>query len=148
MATTVVTLHSLVEDQAERLKPILLHATLAGTLALILSLTGVYGVVAFSVSQRVRELGIRLALGAQRQDVIWLVLRSGAKPVCGGLIAGIGLSIALFSGLQALLFGMNPRDPVVLGSVALLLLAAALVAIWIPARRAAALDPVTSLRTE
>jgi putative ABC transport system permease protein len=148
MATTVVTLHSLVEEQSERIKPIVLHARLAATLALILALTGVYGVVAFSVSQRVRELGIRLALGAQRGAVIWLVLRSGAQPVLGGLAAGVGLCWAFLSGLETLLFGLNPRDPLTLTVVPLLLLAAALVAIWIPARRAAALDPVSSLRIE
>lgn len=148
MAVTATTLGSLVEEQAERMQPLMLHATLAGTLALVLALSGVYSVVAFSVRQRVRELGIRLALGAQRGDVIWLVVRSGSAPVLAGLVAGLAVAAALFSGLEAILFGLNPRDPLTLAAVALSLFAAALVAIWIPARRASGLDPVSSLRIE
>ena len=148
MASTVVTLASIVERNGERLKPVMIYGTIASILALLLALTGVYGVVAFSVSQRVREIGIRVALGAQRSDVVWLVLRSGAAPVCAGLIAGIGLVLAVSIGMEALLFGLNPRDPLTLTIVPLLLLVAALGAIWIPARRAAALDPLSSIRCE
>ena len=148
MASTIVTLASIVERQGEQLKPVMMYGALGGLLALLLALTGVYSVVSFSVRQRVREIGIRMALGAQRQDVVALVLRSNAAPVCGGLVAGIGLSLAASAGMDAILFGLNPRDPLMLTIVPLLLLAAALGAIWIPARRAAALDPVSSLRNE
>jgi ABC-type antimicrobial peptide transport system permease subunit len=146
MAATVQTLASMVERQGEQLRPAMILGSAAGVLALLLGLTGVYGVVSFSVSQRVREIGIRMALGAQRRDVVSLILRSGAKPVIGGLIAGIGLALAVSFVMGSILFGVNPRDPWTLGMVSLLLLLAAMGAIWVPARRAAALDPLRSLR--
>jgi predicted permease len=148
MAATVATLTSVLERQGEQLKPVVILGAVAGMLALLLALTGVYAVVSFSVSQRIREIGIRTALGAQRGDVVSLVLRSGAAPVIGGLVAGIGLALALSAVMESILFGVSPRDPLTLTSVSLLLFAAALVAIWIPARRAAALDPLASLRYE
>lgn len=148
MASTIVTLASTIEGQADRLKPVMIYGAAAGVLALLLALTGVYGVVSFSVSQRIPEIGIRMALGAQRRDVMALVLRSGAAPICGGLIAGIGLAIAAAAAMEATVLGINPRDPAMLIGVPLLLLAAALCAIWIPARRAARLEPLSSLRYE
>lgn len=148
MAATVVTLASTVERQGERLKPVLIHGAIAGMLALLLALSGVYAVVSFSVSQRVREIGIRMALGAERHEVVSLILRSGAVPVIAGLVAGIGLALALSAVTESVLFGVSPRDPLTLTVVSLLLFVAALGAIWIPARRAAALDPLTSLRYE
>ena len=148
MALTVVTLASTVERQGEQLKPVMMYGSAAGILALLLALTGVYAVVSFSVSQRVREIGIRTALGAQRSDVIVLILRSGAAPVVGGLVAGIGLTLSLSAFMASVFLGVNPRDPFTLIVVPLPLLAAAVGAIWIPARRAAALDPLASLRYE
>ncbi|MGH9373312.1 MAG: FtsX-like permease family protein, partial [Vicinamibacterales bacterium] len=148
MASTVVTLASIVEAEGERLQPVTMYGAFAGGLALLLALTGVYGVVSFSVTQRIREIGIRVALGAQRRDVLSIVLRSGAAPVVGGLVVGLGLAIAVSFVMEAILFGLSPRDPLTFAGAALLLFAAALGAIWLPARRAAALDPVTSLRYE
>ena len=148
MAATVVTLASVVERQGERLRPLMMQGAIAGILALLLALSGVYAVVSFSVSQRVREIGIRMALGAQRHEVVLLVLRSGMAPVIAGLAAGIGLALAVSAVMESVLFGVSPRDPLTLTLVSLLLFGAALGAIWIPARRAAALDPLTSLRYE
>ncbi len=148
MALTVVTLASTVEREGVQLKPVMMYGSAAGILALLLALTGVYAVVSFSVSQRIREIGIRTALGAQRSDVIVLILRSGAAPVVGGLVAGIGLALSLSAFMASVFLGVNPRDPFTLIVVPLLFLAAAVGAIWIPARRAAALDPLASLRYE
>jgi predicted permease len=148
MAVSAATLASIVEGQGESLKPVMILGSVSGILALLLSLTGVYGVVSFSVSQRIREIGIRMALGAERSSVVLLVLRSGSLPVIGGLATGLGLSLAVSSLMQSILFGVNPRDPQTLTIVSLLLFLAALGAIWIPARRAAALDPLSSLRYE
>jgi predicted permease len=148
MASTVTTLAALVDRQGENLRPVVVYGALAGMLALVLALVGVYGVVSFSISQRVREIGIRMALGARRTDVLVLVLRSAAAPVCAGLASGVGLALAASAVMKTVLFGTDPRDPVVLAGVTLLLLAAALGATWIPARRAAALDPLSSLHHE
>jgi predicted permease len=146
MAVTVVTLASIVERQGEQMKPVMIYGAVAGMLALLLALTGVYAVVSFSVSQRIREIGIRTALGAQRRDVMSLVLRSGAAPVIGGLVAGLALAVAASAVMESILFGVNPRDPWTLIGVSWLLFSAALGAIWILARRAAAVDPLSSLR--
>ena len=148
MAATVVTLASIVEDHGRRLRPVMMYGTAAGMLALLLALTGVYGVVSYVVSARIREMGIRLALGARGSDVIRLIVLSGAVPVCGGLVAGLGLAVLASKVTGAMLFGLNPRDPLTLGGGALLVLLCALAAIWIPARRAAALDPLALLRSE
>jgi ABC-type antimicrobial peptide transport system permease subunit len=148
MAVTVATLASRVEQQGEQMKPMMVYGAAAGMLALLLALTGVYAVVSFSVSQRVREIGIRTALGAQRSDVVALILRSGVAPVIGGLAAGVGLALAAAAIMQSVLIGVNPRDPITFLVVSSLLLGVAVGAIWIPARRAAALDPLTSLRCE
>lgn len=148
MATTVATLRSIIDQQGERLKPVMLQGAAAGLLAFLLALSGVYAVVSFSVSQRVREIGIRMALGARPRDVISLELRSGAVPVIVGMGAGLGLVLLVSSGMKAILLGINPRDPIMLTVVPLSLLAASLVAIWIPASRAASRDPLSALREE
>ena len=148
MAAGAVTLASIVESQGESLKPVMILGSVAGVLALLLSLTGVYAVVSFSVSQRIREIGIRMALGAERKGVVFLILWSATIPVIGGLAAGLGLSLALSGVMESILFGVSARDPLTLILVPLLLFLAAIGAILIPARRAAALDPLSSLRYE
>jgi predicted permease len=148
MAVTVATLASVVERQGQQLKPLMMFGAAGGVLALVLALTGVYAVVSFSVSQRVREIGIRIALGAQRASGIALVLRSSAMPVVSGVGVGLGLVILLADVTAPVFLGVNSRDPLTLIAVSSLLFAAALAAIWIPARRAAALDPLVSLRCE
>jgi ABC-type antimicrobial peptide transport system permease subunit len=104
--------------------------------------------MAYLVSQRTQEVGIRMALGAQRGDVLLLVFRNGAKLALIGVAIGIGGTIALTRKMGDLLFQVSPTDPLVLGGVCVLLVLVALVACIIPARRAASVDPMRALRTE
>lgn len=116
--------------------------------AVLLAVVGVYGVIAYAVAQRVRELGVRVALGARPRDVASLMLRDGARLAAIGLAAGLALALATTSVLGAALQGVSPRDPGVFVGVTAVLGAAALAASWIPARRAARVDPITALRAE
>jgi putative ABC transport system permease protein len=116
--------------------------------ALLMAALGVYGVVAFVVSRRTREVGIRMALGARAADVLRLVLRQGMAPVLIGLAAGLVASLALGRLSAGLLFGVPPHDPPTLAAAAAVLTAAALLACALPARRAARIDPAQALRDE
>jgi cell division protein FtsX len=128
----------------------LITATLGffSSMAVILAVIGLYGVIAYSVSRRTREMGIRLAIGAQNSDILRLVIGEGFR------IAGIGVAIGLIGALalarvlRSLLFGIEPTDPVTLFAVTLLFTVVALLACWIPARRAAKIDPMVALRYE
>jgi predicted permease len=119
---------------------------LFGVVALVLSAIGIYGVLAFNVSQRVRELGIRQALGADSAAIQRLVLKSGVLMTGTGLVAGLAASYALTKYLQALLFGVDGRDWSVFSAVTVLLFAVAMLACYLPARRATRIDPMTALR--
>jgi macrolide transport system ATP-binding/permease protein len=126
-------------------------AWLAGgfaALALVSGIVGLYGVVAYSVSQRTREIGVRLAMGAERRTVFILVLREAGALAAMGLALGLVCSIAAATFLRTLLFGTPPWDAATLGGVAGVLAAAALVASYVPARRAASVDPIEALRAE
>jgi putative ABC transport system permease protein len=128
-----------------------LNALLVGLfalLALLLAAAGIFGVMSYSVTQRTQEIGIRLALGAQRSDVLRLVVGRGMRLVMIGVVAGFAGVLASTRLLQSLLFGIGATDlPTMLG-VALLLGAVALLACWLPAMRASRVDPVTALRAE
>ncbi len=121
--------------------------TLLGTIGLILAAIGIYGVMAYFVSRRTQEIGVRMALGATRRDVVLLIVRQSARPLAIGVVAGVIASIALTSVLQTQLFGVTPRDPLTLFVVAVGLSCVALGASLIPAGRAAAIDPTQALRT-
>jgi predicted permease len=128
-----------------------LLATLSGffgTLAVLLAMIGLYGVMSYTVAERTSEIGIRMALGAQRADVTAMILRKAATLLAAGLAVGVGLSLAAASAASALLFGLKPRDPLTLATAAVFLAAVALGASYLPARRAAALDPIASLKEE
>jgi predicted permease len=121
---------------------------ISGAMALALGIIGIYGVMSYTVSQRKREIGIRLALGAQGGDVLQMVLRQGTKLVLVGVAIGIGAAFGLTRLMTRLLYGVTARDPLTYIAVAGLLILVALLACYIPARRATLVDPLTALRYE
>jgi predicted permease len=120
--------------------------SLFGVVALVLSAIGIYGVLAFGVAQRVREFGIRQALGADRESILRLVLGQGLRTALVGVCLGVAIAFAAARYLQSLLFGVSAHDPAVFGAVALALLFVAAAACYIPARVATRVDPMTALR--
>jgi len=132
--------------QSRRFNLILLGAFAAT--ALLLAIAGLYGVMAYSVARRTAELGTRIALGATRSNVLGLVLRQGLVTAAIGVAIGIAGAIVLTRTLQSFLFGLSPTDPLTFAAVAFLLILVALLACYIPARRASKVDPMTALRYE
>jgi putative ABC transport system permease protein len=130
----------------DRLVAILLGAFAA--LALLLAAVGVFGVLSYTLAQRARELGIRVALGARRPDVVSLVLRETLPMVGAGVLIGLSAGLALGRVMRAMLYEVQPADPATLAGVAALLAAVGLLAALVPARRAARVDPVITLRNE
>ncbi len=125
----------------------LLLSIFAGV-ALLLTAIGIYGVMAYSVAQRRQEIGVRMALGAQRGDVLRLIVGGGMKLTGLGVLIGLTAVFALTRVLNNLLYGVGSFDAVTLGAVALLLGTIALLACWLPAQRAAGLSPLTALREQ
>jgi hypothetical protein len=119
-----------------------------GALALVIAAVGLYSVMAYAVAQRLHELGLRVALGARARDVYVLVLRQGLAVAAAGIVLGVAAALLAGRWVGPLLFDVSPRDPFVLGAVAATLLAAALVATVVPARRATRVDPSDALRAE
>ena len=123
-------------------------ATVFGLLALVLATIGVYGVVSYAVAQRTREIGVRMALGARRPAIVRLVVGHGMRLGWIGLGIGLVLSVATMGVVSSVLYGVTPRDPLVLGSVVAILLLVVAIASLVPARRAMRIDPITSLRSQ
>lgn len=142
----VVTVQELTERtvSSERLVSRLTGAF--GLLAVAVACLGLYGTVAYSVVRRTSEIGVRLALGATRGEILWLVLRGTFVPVFAGIAAGVGLAVLLARLVASLLYGLSPGDPAILISSAAVLMAMAVLASLAPAVQAARLDPVRALR--
>ncbi len=126
----------------------LVMLAIAGSMALTLGILGIYGVISYTVSQRTREIGIRLALGAQKGDLKWMFVRSALALTGIGVVLGLGAAAALTQSMKALLFGISPLDPLTYITIPLILIASAALASYLPARRAASVDPVEALRAE
>jgi ABC-type antimicrobial peptide transport system permease subunit len=116
--------------------------------ALLLASLGLYGVLAYAVTQRVPEIGIRMALGARGEEVVGLIVRNAARLAATGLVLGVGGAVLFARAMRSLLFGVTPLDPLTFVGVTAVLGTVALLASYLPARRAAGVDPVTALRSE
>jgi ABC-type antimicrobial peptide transport system permease subunit len=117
-------------------------------LAILLAAVGLYGVVAYTVAQRTREIGVRMAMGAQKADVLWMVLGRGLRLTAIGVGIGLVLSALVTRFLGAFLYGLSPLDALSFAAAALFWIATAMIASYLPARRAARVDPVVALRWE
>jgi ABC-type antimicrobial peptide transport system permease subunit len=121
---------------------------IAGAMALLLGVAGIYGVISYSVSQRTREIGIRIALGARNEEVTRMFVGHGLGLAAIGIACGLAVAFALTRLLSSLLFGVTAIDPLTYGAVSLSLVAAAMLASYLPAVRATSVDPVDALRAE
>jgi len=135
-------------DSTERRKFSTILLSLFGGLALLLAAVGIYGVVAYAMTQRTNEIGIRMALGSQRRDVLFLVVKFGLRLALAGVGIGLAASLVLTRFLQSMLFEVKPTDPVTFAAVTILLVLVSLAACFIPARRAMGVDPMIALRYE
>jgi predicted permease len=126
----------------------LVMLAIAGAMALLLGLVGIYGVIAYSVSQRTREIGIRMALGSPRNEVTRMFVRHGLMLTGIGVACGLTAAMLLTRLMSAILFGVSPLDPVTYGAVSVVLIAAASLASYVPARRATLIDPLEALRAD
>jgi putative ABC transport system permease protein len=130
--------------------PMVLLAVFA-TLALLLASVGIYGVISYSVTQRVQEIGVRMALGAEKRQIVQMVIGQGLRMAVAGLTIGAGAALILtrlLLSFSRLLYGIGPSDPVTFATVSLVLTAVAVLACYVPARRAARVDPMVALRYE
>jgi putative ABC transport system permease protein len=130
----------------QRISTLLLSALSA--LALVLAAVGVYGVMSYAVAARTQEIGVRLAIGAQRRDVVWLVLRQVLGLTAAGLAIGVAALVAVGGLIEGLLFGVRPIDPITIAVVSIVLSLVAIAAAWSPAARASRVDPIQALRCE
>ena len=146
--SAVVTMDRLVQDSVGNRRVTLILLGAFSALALILAGIGIYGVISYSVAQRTQEIGIRMALGADRRDVIRMVLLQGGRIAAAGLIIGVAAAFGLTRYLEKLLYSVSPADPVTFAGAAAVLGLVALLACYVPARRTLRVDPMTALRYE
>ena len=141
------TIESIVASSVSGQRLVVLLVGVFGGAALLLAGLGLYSVISYLVAQRAHELSIRVALGAQREDVVWLVLRQGAVLVAAGLAVGTVAAFVVSRLLSGLLYGVSASDPIAFGGVAFVIVGVALAACWIPARRAARVEAMEVLRS-
>jgi ABC-type antimicrobial peptide transport system permease subunit len=144
----VRTLDDILDRSMARTSFTLVTLTVAAAVALALGVVGLYGVIAYIVSQRPHEIGVRMALGATRRDVSRMVLRRGMILAGAGVIVGLVAAVGLTRVMSSLLYGVEPTDPFTFAAVATLLLAVAFIASYLPASRASRTDPLVALRFE
>jgi putative ABC transport system permease protein len=144
----IATMEQLISNSVSTRRVTLILLGMFSALALVLAAIGIYGVISYSVAQRTHEIGIRMALGAQRRDVLRMVLTQGAKIAGAGMIIGIVLSFGLARLIANLLFSVSAADPLTFAAVAIVLALVAMLACYIPARRALRVDPMVALRHE
>jgi hypothetical protein len=147
-AASMQTLGEIYSRSMARTSFTLVMLTIAGTMALALSLIGIYGVISYAVSQRTREIGIRMALGAQKGELRWLFVRSALVLTGVGVVVGLGAAAVVGRLLRTLLFGVSPLDPLTFAAVPFVLAVAAALASYLPTSRAAAINPVDALKAE
>jgi predicted permease len=144
----ISTMQDIYSDSMARTSFTLVMLAIAGAMALALGILGIYGVISYAVSQRTREIGIRMALGAKKAELVWMFVRSALVLTCVGTAVGLGAALVLMRLMRTLLFGISPLDPVAFTAVPVILIAAAALASYLPARQTAAVDPVEALRAE
>jgi ABC-type antimicrobial peptide transport system permease subunit len=144
----VQSMDSLVSDSISSRRFLMILLVAFATLALVLASVGVYGVISYAVGQRTHEIGIRMALGARSQDILQLILGLGGKLAATGVVAGLVAALGLTRLMASFLYGVGATDPFTFAGVAVLLSVVALAACYIPARRAARVDPMVALRYE
>jgi ABC-type antimicrobial peptide transport system permease subunit len=123
-------------------------STLFGIIAALLACVGIYGVMSYGIARRTSEFGVRMAMGANRADVLWMVLREALWVASVGVAIGIGLALASSRLVNSVLFGLKPTDPIAIGAATTVMIGVALFAGWLPARRATRIDPMIALRHE
>jgi len=145
---SVETMQEIYDASMARTSFTLVMLAIAGSMALLLGILGIYGVISYGVAQRTREIGIRLALGAQKGELKWMFVRSALLLTAVGIAIGMGTAAALMQLMKSLLFGISPLDPLTYITVPLILAASSAFASYLPARRAAAVNPVEALRAD
>jgi putative ABC transport system permease protein len=142
------TMHELISNSVQRRRFSMLLLTIFAAVAMLLAATGLYGVMSYSVAQRTKEIGIRMALGARRPNVLALIVKQGMALVLMGIAVGTVLSFGMTRLISGMLFGITATDPLTFAGVAALLGAVAFLANYLPALRAASVDPMVALRYE